>query len=73
MAHRTPPRQRLADVLLGRPALDFIAEHRADGKSWPQVRDLLRDATDGEIDVSWQAIQQWVSRAESIEQTGDAA
>ena len=63
MTTQPPPRQRLADHLLGRPALDFIAEHRADGKSWPQVRDLLRDATDGEINVSWQALQQWIARA----------
>lgn len=68
-----PPRQRLADVLLGRPVLDYIAEYRADGKSWPQIRDLLRDATDGEIDVSWQALQQWVGRAERVVADGDAA
>jgi hypothetical protein len=57
------PRQRLADLLLGRSVLDFIAERRADGKTWPQVRDDLCDATDGEIDVSWQAVQQWASQS----------
>lgn len=58
------PRQRLADLLLGRPVLDFITERRANGSTWPQIRDELRDATDGEIDVTWQAVQQWGSQAE---------
>lgn len=57
------PRQRLADLLLGRPVVEFIAERRANGTTWPQIRDELCDATDGEIDVTWQAVQQWGSQA----------
>lgn len=73
MASTTPPRQRLADVLLGRPVLDLIAEMRAAGHSWPAIRDHLRDATDGEIDVTWQALQQWHNRANASAAPGDAA
>lgn len=72
MTSPAPPRQRLADVLLGRPVLDVIAEARAAGISWPQIRDLIRDSTDGEIDVTWQAIQQWHRTATRTE-AGDAA
>lgn len=65
----TSPRQRLADLLLGRPVIDLIAEQRIDGKTWPQIRDAIADATQGEIDVTWQAIQQWARNA----QTADVA
>lgn len=55
---------RLASLLLKQPVAEFIADRRANGTSWPAIRDELRDATDGEIDVSWQAVQQWAARAE---------
>lgn len=61
---RTPPRQRLATLILGRDVLAFIAELRDDGRTWPEVRDRLRDATGGEIDVTFQALQQWTRPAE---------
>jgi hypothetical protein len=53
------PRQRLADLLLRRPVAGFIAERRADGASFAAIAEALRDATDGEIDVSDEAIRQW--------------
>lgn len=65
MAPKTPPRQRLASVLLGRDVLTVISEMRTNQQSWPAIRDFLRDATDGEIDVSWQAVQAWASQAGS--------
>lgn len=55
----TPPRQRLADLLLGRPVLEFIAEKYADGLSYRRIAADLRDATDGEIDVSDVTIRTW--------------
>ncbi len=58
----SPPRQRLATLILGRDVLEFIADHRDAGKTWPEVRDLLQSATDGEIDVTYQALQQWMSQ-----------
>lgn len=53
------PRQRIADLLLGRPVEDFIAERRANADSWTSIAIALRDATDGEIDVTGEAIRQW--------------
>lgn len=61
------PRQRLASLLLGRDVSDWIAERKANGDTWPAIRDALRDATDGEIAVTWQAVQQW-----SASRTDDA-
>lgn len=55
---------RLASLLLKQPVAEYIAERRAEQMSWPAIRDALRDATDGEIDVSWQAVQQWAGRAD---------
>ncbi|HWH01928.1 MAG TPA: hypothetical protein VNV66_22030 [Pilimelia sp.] len=57
-------RQRLADLLLGRPVVDFIGERRADGTHWHSIATALRDATDGEIDVSGEAVRQWYARAQ---------
>ncbi len=61
------PLQRLADLLLGRPVLDLIAEERTNGKTWPEIRDAICDATNGEIDVTWQAIQQWARAARTAD------
>lgn len=55
----TPPRQRLADLLLGRPVLDFIAERRANDDPYRRIAADLRDATDGEIDVSDVTVRAW--------------
>lgn len=55
----TPPRQRLADLILGRPVLDFIAEQRTSGLSYRRIALDLRDATSGEIDVTDVTIRNW--------------
>lgn len=55
----TPPRQRLADLLLGRPVLDFIAERRADGTSYRRIATDLCEATSGEIDVTDVTVRSW--------------
>ena len=60
MRQQSHPRQRLASLLLGRPVLDFIAEHRANGASFRTVAAELRDATSGEIDVSDVTVRAWV-------------
>jgi hypothetical protein len=58
------PVQRLASVLIGRPVTSFIAERRAAGDTWQTVRDALCEATAGEVDVTWQAVQKWAAEAE---------
>lgn len=56
-------RQRLADLLLGQPVADFIAERRTAGARWHVIAADLRAATDGEIDISGEAIRQWHARS----------
>lgn len=60
-----PPRKRYADLLLGRSVDDFITEHRVNGASHRKIAALLRDATDGEIDVSDVTIGAWLRQAEA--------
>lgn len=54
------PRQKLADLAIGRPVLDFIAERQANGDSYRRIAAALRDATAGEVDVSDVTIRAWV-------------
>ena len=71
--------QSIADHLLGRPVADFIAEQRAKGRTWPQVRDDINAATGGVVTVTRQAVQQWapaditrIERTSQIEPTRTA-
>lgn len=50
---------RLASLILQQPVLTWIEQQRAQGATWPAVRDALHTATNGEIAVTWQAIQGW--------------
>ncbi len=53
------PRQRLASVLLDQPVADFIAERRAKRESFASIALALREATDGEIEITDEAVRQW--------------
>lgn len=52
-------KQRLADLVLGRPLGDFVAERRADGKAWRRISRDLADATDGAIEISGESLRSW--------------
>ena len=64
--HKPTARQRLAGLLLGRPVGEFIAEKRANGSTWPDIAVALRDATDGEIAVTGEAVRQWAAQSASV-------
>lgn len=68
MAQR-PAQQRYADLLLGRSVDDFIEERRASDPPTPfrRIAADLRDATDGEIDVSDVTIRAWWLRQSASE------
>lgn len=57
------PRQtanhRLANLILGRPLAEFVAERRADDASWARIAKDLREATDGAVDVSRESLREW--------------
>ena len=54
------PTQRLATLLLDTPVSPWIRRRRRQGKSWRAISTELRDATGGQVDVSPQALINWV-------------
>lgn len=62
------PSMRLADILLDEPVDRWIAEQRASGLSWRRIAFALRDATDGQLEISDQTLISWGST-----QNGSAA
>lgn len=57
------PTQRLATVLLGRDVRDFIAERRATNRAWRFIARDLYEATDGQVDVTYETLRQWFGEA----------
>ena len=55
------PNQKLAGMILGKPVKDFIRERRALGRSWRLVARDLYEATNGQIDITHQAAQNWAA------------
>lgn len=55
--------QRLANHLLGRDVRDFISERRAEGRAWRYIARDLYDATDGQVDVTYETLRQWAEAA----------
>lgn len=54
------PRQRLASLLLGRPVLEYIQDLHNTGMSYDRIAAQLSDDTDGQVDISHEAIRQWL-------------
>lgn len=61
--------QRLASHLLNQDIDDFIAQKRNAGVTWRFIARDLCDATDGQIDVTYETLRQWSSEMKA----GDAA
>lgn len=57
------PTQRLASLLLGSDVRGFIAEKRGEGRAWRFIARDLYDATDGQIDVTYETLRQWFGEA----------
>ena len=53
------PTQRLASLLLGQDVRLFIAERRTDKRAWRFIARDLYDATDGQVDVTYETLRQW--------------
>jgi hypothetical protein len=52
-------KQRLADLVLGRPLAEFVAERRADNRAWRLISRDLADATDGAIEITGESLRSW--------------
>lgn len=62
--------QRLAELLLGQPVLDWLAAERSKGDKPATLRVLslrLREATDGQVDVTPETIRLWLVEAQTSE------
>lgn len=65
--HHAPPMARtptheLADLKLGRPLAEYVAEGRAEGKAWRVIaRDLYAETG---IDVTYETLRSWFSTQE---------
>jgi hypothetical protein len=64
MARSPSPAYRLADYLMKGQLRDFVLEHRAAGQSWRWISHALWAATDGELDVTYEALRRWFSQDE---------
>lgn len=61
----TTATQRLASLILGQDVLDFIAARRppAGNTAWRFIARELYDATDGQIDVTYETLRTWHGEA----------
>jgi hypothetical protein len=57
------PTQRLATLLLGQPVREWIAEQRERGNSWRKIADDLNARTNGQVDVTHEAVRGWADEA----------
>jgi hypothetical protein len=51
------PTQRLASIYLGQPLRDFVVERRP--KAWQVIARELSTATNGQINISGEALRLW--------------
>lgn len=53
------PTRRLADLLLKGTLDEFVTSRRATGRSWRLIARDLREATDGQLDVTYETLRSW--------------
>ena len=51
--------QRLATILIKQDVRQFIADKREAGRPWRYIARDLYDATDGQVDVTYETLRQW--------------
>lgn len=65
--------QRLADLLLGQPVIEWVEAHRPpqvaeeDKTSYRMLARRLRELTDGQVDVAGETLRLWVVDAQTTE------
>lgn len=58
MATQTATR-RLAEVVLGESLEEYVRSRRSAGRAWRLIARDLWEATDGEIDVTYETLRTW--------------
>lgn len=66
MPESLTPTQRLAEVVLGRPLDQYVAEKRQSRPrwSWSLIAEQLADDTSGQVTVSAEILRVWFGEAE---------
>lgn len=59
MALAPTPTARLAEILLREPLAEFVRSRRAEGLAWRLVSRDLYEATDHQIDVTYETLRTW--------------
>lgn len=59
------PTQRLASILLEEDVREFIANRRSAGRPWRFIARDLYNATDGQVDVTYETLRQWHDEPEA--------
>lgn len=54
----------LMENMAGYPILDFIADQRDAGKSWQQIADEIKEATEGVVDLGRDTVRRWLEASE---------
>jgi hypothetical protein len=54
--------QKLAGIILGRPVEDWIDDRRTAGRSWRLIARDLYEATNGQVDITHEAVRRWADR-----------
>ena len=52
--------QKRASHLLGRPVLEWVAEQREAGWTYRKIAEDLKTATDGQVDITAEALRLWL-------------
>jgi hypothetical protein len=60
------PTRLLADKLIQDGVDSFIADRRAERKSWRRIALDLRDATNGVIDVTPETVRKWATSLQAV-------
>lgn len=50
---------KYADIRLGQPLEQYVADKRKAGVSWRRISLDLRDETNGDIDVTYETLRAW--------------
>lgn len=53
------PKGEFASHVLGRPIEEWLADRRAEGRTWRQIVEDLKSATGGKIRTSPETVRSW--------------
>lgn len=53
------PTRRLAEMTLGSDLEEFVRSRRADKRPWRFIARDLYEATDGEVDLTYETLRSW--------------